>query len=692
MLLHCWEAMLGMYAKLALSNAKRSIKDYVIYFVTLTICVSLFYAFMSLSSSHYELITEDSYNFEMLKNVMKYATYMITALEVVLIGYVNKYMIRRRKREFATYILLGVPQKNVAFMFFIETLVMGVISIALGIFLGTLFSQLVTALILMTAEQKILFSFKLYLDTVMITLLFFTAMFCIIGLFNIRALNKIKLINMLNAGKKTEYQFKHGKALYISALVLALLLYIVCGYSVHKILLVVMDLSLKTGNEMTYAGVALVSFIGGTYALFYSLAYIIITIKERWTNFKYENTNLFLIGTVVSKIKTAPILMATISLTFLGAALSLVFTLLLSQWSLGYLDSRIPFDAVVTSKLNIMTKAEDVSKIDYSEIVQYFDNEAYGLKDYCEVEQYFIYDKELYNKGRKNMPLLAIGLSDYNHLRKILGYSEVQLGINEFTTQWDKSVGNNSIKEYLAKNPTIKIKDSEVKLSSMPYYTESIGEYIYQSYEGGVVVLPDEWCKSLTLASKDFYANTKKRISFEDAINLEGEYIPNWFLKNYSDILNKNSGSNPTIIRFKVAEKSEVLNATLGMRILGIYVGTVLLMISLTVLALQQLSDSIEHKDRFNTLRRLGIDKSEIRKLISKQISIYFIIPILVAVIGFSVFLNIFMSAGSKLIDIYIGDKAFIFNISMGLLLMLVIYMCYFGATYYSFKRNVESN
>lgn len=691
MLLHCWEAMLGMYAKLALSNAKRSIKDYVIYFVTLTICVSLFYAFMSLSSSHYELITEDSYNFEMLKNIMKYATYMITALEVVLIGYVNKYMIRRRKREFATYILLGVPQKNVAFMFFIETLVMGVISIALGIFLGTLFSQLVTALILMTAEQKIIFSFKLYLDTVMITLLFFTAMFCIIGLFNIRALNKIKLINMLNAGKKTEYQFKHGKAVYISALVSALLLYIVCSYSVHKILLVVRDLSLKTGNEMTYAGIALVSFIGGTYALFYSLAYIIITIKERWTNFKYENTNLFLIGTVVSKIKTAPILMATISLTFLGAALSLVFTLLLSQWSLGYLDSRIPFDAVVTSKLNIMTKAEDVSKIDYSELAQYFDNEAYGLKDYCEMEQYFIYDAELYKKGRKNMPLLAIGLSDYNHLRKILGYSEVQLGLNEFTTQWDKSVDNNSIKEYLAKNPTIKIKDSELKLSSLPYYTESIGEYIYQSYEGGVVVLPDEWCENLTLASKDFYANTKEKMSFDDAINLEGEYIPNWFLKNYSDILNKNSGSNPTIIRFKVAEKSEVLNATLGMRILGIYVGTVLLMISLTVLALQQLSDSIEHKDRFNTLRRLGIDKSEIRKLISKQISIYFIIPIFVAVIGFSVLLNIFMSVGSKLIDIYIGDKAFIFNIGMGLLLMLVIYMCYFAATYYSFKRNVES-
>lgn len=680
-----------MYAKLALSNAKRSIKDYVIYFVTLTICVSLFYAFMSLSSSHYELITEDSYNFEMLKIMIKYTTYIITALQILLIGYVNKYMIKRRKREFATYILLGIPQKNVAFMFFIEILVMGIVSIALGIFLGTLFSQVVTALILMTAEQKIIFSFKLYMDTVIITLLFFITMFCIIGLLNIKSLSKIKLINMLNDSKKTEYQFKRGKIVYISVFVAAILLYVLCGYSVYRILRVVSDPSLKQGNEMIYAEIALASFIAGTYSLFYSLAYIIIAIKERWTKFKYEYTNLFLIGTVVSKIKTAPILMATISITFLGAALSFTLTLLMSQWGLGYLDSRIPFDAVVTSKLNIMTRAEDISKIDYSEIAEYFGSENYGLKDYCEVEKYFIYDAELYKKDKENMPLFAIGLSDYNQLRKILGYSEVQLKSNEFTIQWYKAADEKLIKEYINKNSTIKIKDNELKLSSTPYHMESIGEYIYNSPIGGVVVLPDEWCKNLTLAARDFYANTMKKMSFDNAIKLEQEYIPNWFVKNYSDMLNKDSYNNPSIIRLKVAEKSEVINATLGMRILGIYIGTVLLMISLTVLALQQLSDSIEHKGRFNTLRSLGIDKSEIRKLISKQISLYFVIPIVVAVIAFCIFLNAIASANRRLISIYIGDKAFIFNIGIGLLLIIVIYICYFAATYYSFKRNVES-
>ncbi|WP_315113066.1 ABC transporter permease [Clostridium intestinale] len=679
-----------MYAKLALSNAKKSIRDYVIYFVTLIICVSMFYAFLSLSSSHYELITEDTYNFEYLKIMLKYATYIITGLLIVLIGYVNKYMIKRRKREFATYILLGIPQRNVAYMFFIEALVMGMISIVFGIFLGTLFSQLVTALILMTANQEIVFSFKLYLDTVAITLLFFISMFCIIGLINVVTLSKTKLINMLNDEKKTEFQFKLGKWVYISVFFAAVLFYILCGFSVHKILQVVGNPDLKQGNEITYFGIAITSFILGTYTLFYSLSYVLILIKERWIKFKYEYTNLFLIGAVVSKIKTAPMLMATISLTFLGAALCFTLTLLLSQWSLGYLDNRVPFDTIVANKLNIMSSEEDISKIDYSGLVKELGNENFDIKDYCEVEQYYIYDKKLYDTDVKNMPLFAIGLSDYNQLRKMLGFSEVQLSDNEFTTQWLKLVDDSLLNDYISENSTLKINYKELKLSTNPYYKESIGEYIYNSREGGLIILPDELCKSLTLAAKDFYAKSTNKVSNDALVKIERDIIPNWFMENHSNMLSDKNKNNPLTIRLKAAETNEILNVTLGMRILGIYGGAVLLMISLTVLALQQLSDSIEHKERFNTLRKLGIDNKEIGRLILKQISLYFTLPIIVAVFGFYIFFNAFQTAIKTIIDIYIGGKAFMFNISISLFLIVVIYVCYFVATYYSFKRNVE--
>ena len=298
-----------MYAKLAKSNARKSIKDYLIYFITITICVSLFYAITSLSSSSYEFITEDSYNFKTLQLILKYSTYVITAILILLIAYVNKYMIRRRQREFATYILLGAEQKSIAFMFFIETLIIGTLAIIAGIFVGTLFSQAITALVLVSVNQEVVFTLRLYMDTVVITFIFFIAMFCIIGLYNVSVLNKIKLIDMLNASKQVEFQFRRSGKVYGVIFGLSILLYIVCVYCTFKLINTEIGYSIKS---LTYIGISLVSFIIGTFALFYSISYILIYLKGKCINFKYEGTNLFLIGAIVSKVKTAPILMATI--------------------------------------------------------------------------------------------------------------------------------------------------------------------------------------------------------------------------------------------------------------------------------------------------------------------------------------------------------------------------------------------
>ena len=225
-----------MYVKLAKGNAKKSLKDYLIYFITITICVSMFYSITSLSSSSYELITEKSYNFRNLKLILEYSTYIITAILVVLIAYVNRYMIRRRQREFATYILLGAEQKSVALMFFIETLVIGIVAIVAGIFIGTLFSQVITAIVLISAKQEVVLNLKLYMDTVRNTFAFLISMFCIIGLYNIIVLRKIKLIDMLNADKQVEFQFKRSGKVYCIIFILSIVAYLVCGFCTYKLL------------------------------------------------------------------------------------------------------------------------------------------------------------------------------------------------------------------------------------------------------------------------------------------------------------------------------------------------------------------------------------------------------------------------------------------------------------------------
>lgn len=681
-----------MYAKLAKSNARKSIKDYLIYFITITICVSLFYAITSLSSSSYEFITEDSYNFKTLQLILKYSTYVITAILILLIAYVNKYMIRRRQREFATYILLGAEQKSIAFMFFIETLIIGTLAIIAGIFVGTLFSQAITALVLVSVNQEVVFTLRLYMDTVVITFIFFIAMFCIIGLYNVSVLNKIKLIDMLNASKQVEFQFRRSGKVYGVIFGLSILLYIVCVYCTFKLINTEIDYSIKS---LTYIGISLVSFIIGTFALFYSISYILIYLKGKCINFKYEGTNLFLIGSIVSKIKTAPILMATIAMTFLGAMISFIMTLAMAQWSLGYLNMRVPYDIDIRNDYSYNFDIEDIPKLDYGEVVQYLNDEGYSVRDYCQVEKYFIDKDEFYTGDRNNSPMLAISLSDFNKLRTMLGYEKINLKENEFTTQWHSVVNNTDINKFLSKNKHLNINGEILNISKDSHYKESIGERIYDFYSYNIIILPDKVCKDLTLAETNFLANLNNQMSYEDAVNFEYKYIEKWFKENNRYLIEKYSKEfdiTSSIIDgiVKSSETNNILNMTLAMRILGVYLCIVLLTISFTVLALGQLTDSIEHKDRYNVLRKLGVEENDINKIVLKQISIYFVVPIAIALIGVGIFIYNYYLMYKERIVTFIGFNLFIFSIATGIILTICVYMCYFAGTYYTFKRNIK--
>ena len=681
-----------MYAKLAKSNARKSIKDYLIYFITITICVSLFYAITSLSSSSYEFITEESYNFRTLQLILKYSTYVITAILILLIAYVNKYMIRRRQREFATYILLGAEQKSIAFMFFIETLIIGTLAIIAGIFVGTLFSQVITALVLVSVNQEVVFTLRLYMDTVVITFIFFIAMFCIIGLYNVSVLNKIKLIDMLNASKQVEFQFRRSGKVYGVIFGLSILLYIVCVYCTFKLINTEIDYSIKS---LTYIGISLVSFIIGTFALFYSISYILIYLKGKCINFKYEGTNLFLIGSIVSKIKTAPILMATIAMTFLGAMISFIMTLAMAQWSLGYLNMRVPYDIDIRNDYSYNFDIEDIPKLDYGEVVQYLNDEGYSVRDYCQVEKYFIDKDEFYTGDRNNSPMLAISLSDFNKLRTMLGYEKINLKENEFTTQWHSVVNNTDINKFLSKNKHLNINGEILNISKDSHYKESIGERIYDFYSYNIIILPDKVCKDLTLAETNFLANLNNQMSYKDAVNFESKYIEKWFKENNRYLIEKYSKEfdiTSSIIDgiVKSSETNNILNMTLAMRILGVYLCIVLLTISFTVLALGQLTDSIEHKDRYNVLRKLGVEENDINKIVLKQISIYFVVPIAIALIGVGIFIYNYYLMYKERIVTFIGFNLFIFSIATGIILTICVYMCYFAGTYYTFKRNIK--
>ena len=193
-----------MYAKLALENVKKSTKDYLIYIVTLTACISMFYAFLSISSNYYDPNIGAEFNLDILGDGIKYAILLITVLLMFLMQYVNHFMIQRRKREFAIQSIIGMEQSTIARLFFVESLIMGIFSLIVGIGLGGVFSQFFTAMLLQMYHKPFEFSFMLFPDTIILTILFFCICFATVGLSQVRTIRKIKIIDMLNADRKND--------------------------------------------------------------------------------------------------------------------------------------------------------------------------------------------------------------------------------------------------------------------------------------------------------------------------------------------------------------------------------------------------------------------------------------------------------------------------------------------------------
>lgn len=174
-----------MYAKLILQNAKRSIRDYMVYIVTMTICVALFYAFLSISSSYYKPDIGVEYDITVLGDGMKLAVCGITLLIFFLIRYVNRYMLLHRKKEFAVQAVIGMEKRMIGWLFFAETLAMGGVSIVLGIFFGAVSSQFIAAMLLNSYGQPYHFSWMLFPDTAALTISFFVLVMLAVGAGNI---------------------------------------------------------------------------------------------------------------------------------------------------------------------------------------------------------------------------------------------------------------------------------------------------------------------------------------------------------------------------------------------------------------------------------------------------------------------------------------------------------------------------
>ena len=217
-----------MLFKLSFSNIRKSLRDYAIYFFTLIIGVSVFYVFnaiggqaamMKLSESQYEII-------RLLESLLSGVSIFVACVLGLLIVYASRFLMKRRNKEFALYMTLGMSKGKISAILLTETILIGIGSLFVGLLIGIGLSQLMSALTASLFEVDMTaYQFTISSEAIVKTVVYFAVIYLVVMLFNSAVIARMNLIDLLQSGMRRmglsantfyrrvrEYEAEHGIA------------------------------------------------------------------------------------------------------------------------------------------------------------------------------------------------------------------------------------------------------------------------------------------------------------------------------------------------------------------------------------------------------------------------------------------------------------------------------------------------
>lgn len=640
-----------MLSKLAKMNAKRSIKNYVIYLITVILSFSFMFAFNLISNS--KEVLELSSTMANFKVAMYFTSAIVIFIVGFLINYTTKFMFQKRSKEFGTYELLGIKKNKITQMFILENIILGFFAFIFSIPIGILFSIIMSNIIMNIFELPHLIKMDFGLYPILLSGLYIIFIYFFVLFLSRRRIKKMSIYNLLYFEKQNEKLIhknkKHRNFYFIISLFLGILSLILFDMQFNGI-----------NDEPSFVVILLCIFliIFSIYGVTTTLSDFILNYVLKRKNIKYKVNNLFIARTFSSKVKSMSFTLGTITvlitLTFVVLNLSNLFKGVFEY----QMDTTCPYDIAI--ELN----PEDVDKF-----VTFID------EDYTINEQY-VYNGYDQNDSIKKVlgltrPTSVIKLNDFNKLLEMRGKSTITLKDNEYYLNIMKELKNDlenspELKEITLSNG-ITLKQKEI---SSDGYT-----FAWGIGYGYIVVVPDSAVENLDIVETHLIINTKEKTTEEFARKLTDFYDP------------KLSGFS--IGNIKVRGEIEASNKgfiTIT-SFICFYLALIFIAVVGTILAIQSLSDSTKYKYRYQVLSKLGVGDNELYKIVFKQLIIYFIFPVVYPIIvSFCTIMSM-----NKLFQITLTNEFIYLGYFIeSLLVFLVIYIIYFLATYYGFKRNIK--
>lgn len=660
-----------MLSKLAFKNASKSIRDYAVYFFTLVLAVCIFYMFNSIyAQKDIMVVTETTAeSMKALRQILSYISVFVAVVLGFLIVYANNFFIRRRKKELGVYMTLGMSKRNISTILMLETSLMACMALVIGLLLGIFGSQMMSVFTAKIFEADLsAYRFVFAPDAAVKSVIYFGVIFLVVMLLNTIAIGKYKLIDLLYGGRKNEtIRIKNMKtAMKVFA---ASILCLAAAYA----------LILNNGivHVNLYFVLSIIFGTVGTLLFFWSLSGILVQIMQRNKRFYFKPLNMFIVRQFSSKINTNFVSLSVVCIVLL---------LVIGIFSTGYsmqnilstqLRTEIPYEYSVIDYNNgesdmilsrLPSEIKDSSLIaDSYECVggTMSEGKAY-YKDYN-----VKIPETLSAYGYGDTPLTFVSLSDYNGLRKLQGLEAVDLSVNNYRILYDKENVRELAEQFYDKNINLTI-DGNV-LSPV----NEAEEFIMSNSDNGqiIFVVEDTWMNNMNVDTMIWNVQCVSK----DAATEFGT-----LLDNYQEKSERECAFVHYVSKQQVYESSVTTKAIIAF--LAIYLGIVFMIACAAILAIQQLSEATDNVERYNLLKKLGVERSELNRALFVQILSYFLLPLLLAVIHSVVGLTV---ASREVIKVF-GDMNVASTIFATSVFIVVIYGLYFLLTYIGSKSVIN--
>lgn len=655
-----------MQSKIILKNARYWAKDYAVYFLTIVFSISLMYSFNLLVFS--DDIQRLSSGMNALTAVIVFLSCVIVWVLGWLIHYMAKFMIKKRSREFGTYMLLGVPNKTIASLFAREQVLIGVGGFLLALVIGSLLYQILAIMVVYLFGASYHMHLAFSMEAFGLTLLYTLGMYGSSILRLRRYLKKAEIYELLYLDREGEEQVRQER----KGSLLSFFFYLFLGICGCCVLVYSVYLEGEVPYNGNYSGWY---FLGSMavillciYKIYTHMTYFLARTMLSKGDFKYGKDRLFLLRGLTAKLNT-------IGKTL--GILALLLTITLTAMQMGILFEKffqVQADNVVSFDVAMSGNKEKIEEKQLAEKLKQRVQKDYGIAFWHTYPVYENPDDTLYNYVELDgylefTPVMAY--RDFQILWKALGYEEISLEKHQYLLLTSEKIQERSRRE---EAPALEIQGQTYELKEISSKPFSTGSGLHGT--GFLVVLPDELAEAFPVYHTCYAFETKKEVPAN-----EGMELSQWLAEN-------GAYESNTIDEFMAASDIRATQNSVFVTFAFslFYVGLIFACCAAAILAVQQLSDGIQYKHRYEILSHLGVDENKMNGLILKQMILYFFVPVAIP-IPTSIFLTIQMN--QVLLADLITVKAFCMAMVISIGLFFVVYFIYFLATYLGYRKRV---